>query len=86
MSDDKKKNNTGEKQGTDRSRRTFLRNSGIAVGGIVVGTGHECLPHVQSSNSRRAAEHRFSSCLSDIDLLACRDEADSPLEGFSCRR
>lgn len=37
MSDDKKKNNTGEKQGTDRSRRTFLRNSGIAVGGIVVG-------------------------------------------------
>lgn len=35
---DKKKNNLEEKQGTNRSRRTFLRNSGIAVGGIVVGS------------------------------------------------
>lgn len=35
---DEKKSNADEKQGTNSSRRAFLRNSGIAVGGIVVGS------------------------------------------------
>lgn len=35
---DEKKSNAEEKQGANSSRRAFLRNSGIAVGGIVVGS------------------------------------------------